>query len=145
MPLVIRYSGRENNIQERFLKFIHFDQGVTGKALTDRILDCLVNEFDLDIQNCCGHFSILADEVSVCSNKEQLPLVIRYAHRDNNIQERLLKFIHCDQGVTGKALTDRILDCLVNEFDLDIQNCCVHFSILADEVSVCSNKESCLL
>ena len=101
----------------------------------------MVNEFNLDIQNCCGHFSILADEVSVCSNKEQLPLVIRYAHRENNIHERFLKFIHCDQGVTGKALTDRILDCLVNEFDLDIQNCCGHFSISADEVSVGSNKE----
>ena len=131
---MIRYANRENNIQERFLKFIHCDYGVPWKALTDRILDCLVNEFSLDIQNCCGHFSILADEVSVCSNKEQLPLVIRYEHRDNNIQERLLKFIHCDQGVTGKALTDRIFDGLVNEFNLDIQNCCGFCSILADEV-----------
>ena len=86
MPLVIRYAHRENNIQERFLKFIHCDQGVTGKALTDRIFECLVNEFNLDIQNCCGHFSISADEVSVCSKKEQLPLVIRYAHWENNIQ-----------------------------------------------------------
>ena len=84
----------------------------------------MVNEFNLDIQDCCGHFSILADEFSFCSNKEQLPLVIRYSDRENNIQERFLKFINCDQGVTGKALTDRILDCLVNEFNLDIQNCC---------------------
>ncbi|XP_065069046.1 52 kDa repressor of the inhibitor of the protein kinase-like isoform X1 [Rhopilema esculentum] len=52
-----------------------------------------------------------------------MPLVIRYVDRDNNIQERFLKFIHCDQGVTGKALTDKILDCLVNDFNLDIQNC----------------------
>ena len=96
LPLVIRYSHRENNIQERFLKFIHCDQGVTGKALTDRIFDCLVNEFNQDIQNCCGHFSILADEVSVCSNKEQLPLVIRYSDRENDIQDRFLKFMHCD-------------------------------------------------
>ena len=97
----------------------------------------MVYEFNLDIQNCCGHFSILADEVSVCSNKEQLPLVIRYAHRENNIQERLLKFTYCE---TGKALTDRIFDSLVNEFNLDIQNCRRHLSILAVEVSVCSNK-----
>ena len=89
------HTGRTTT-KKGFLNLHIVRQGVTGKALTDRIFDCLVNEFNLDIQNCRRHFSIFADEVSVCSNKEQMPLMIRYSGRENNIQERFLKFIHCD-------------------------------------------------
>ena len=67
-------------------------------------------------------FSILADEVTDCSNKEQMPLVIRYVDGNGDIQERFLRFIECDTGVTGKALSDKILSCL-DELGLDLNNC----------------------
>ena len=54
MPLVIRYVDGSNIIQERFIKFIHCNEGVSGEALKDKIIDCLVNELNLDVENCRG-------------------------------------------------------------------------------------------
>ena len=54
MPLVSRYVDPEGNIQERFMKFIHCDTGMTGEALKDKILFTSENEFGLDIKNFRG-------------------------------------------------------------------------------------------
>ena len=77
---------------------------------------------DSDIQE-NKFFSILADEVTDCSTKEQMPLVLRYVDSENKINKRFIKFIHCDEGVTGKALSDKILNCIVGELSLEITNC----------------------
>ena len=59
-------------------------------------------------------FSVSADEAVDCSNKEQLPLVLRYVDEANKIQERFVDFILCDTGVTGRALAEKILEALEN-------------------------------
>ena len=69
------------------------------------------------------YFSILADEVADCSNKEQMPIFLRYVDSDNAIKEKFLEIVHCNTGTTGQALYDKIIDCLVNRYQLDIQNC----------------------
>ena len=56
------------------------------------------------------YFTIIADEVTDCSNKEQLSLVLRYVSpEDNQIREDFAAFIECDCGITGRALADKIL------------------------------------
>ena len=66
-------------------------------------------------------FSILADETSDCSNQEQLSLVIRYVDSDCVIREEFLGFLHCDLGLSGKALAETVLSGLIN-LGLDIRN-----------------------
>ena len=46
-------------------------------------------------------FTIIADEVTDCSNKEQLCLALRYVNPDNYVI--LVIFIECDDGMTGQA------------------------------------------
>ena len=70
----------------------------------------------------CNNF-IQGDEVTDCANKEQMPLVIRYLGKDNKIQEPCIKFIHCNTGITGEALTEKIVNCVTNEMSLDIKDC----------------------
>ena len=53
MPLVIRYVDGSTIIQEIFIKFIHCDEGVSGEGLKDE-LTCLVNELNIDVENCSG-------------------------------------------------------------------------------------------
>ena len=65
-------------------------------------------------------YSILADEVKDYSNREQLPVISRYVDRGGEIQKR---FIHCDTGLTGNALKDKILSFLLNELQLDLSHC----------------------
>ena len=49
-------------------------------------------------------YSILADEVKDCSNREQMPVIIRFVDKCGEIQERFIKFIHCDTGLTGYTI-----------------------------------------
>ena len=90
-----------------------------------------------ELINCCGNyikdilvkeikesrfFSVLADEPSDCSNQEQLSLVIRFVDGSGEIREEFLGFLHCDLGLSGKALAETVLNGIAN-LTLDIQNC----------------------
>ena len=58
-------------------------------------------------------FSVIADEVTDCSNKEQLSLVVRYVNPDDfQIREDLVSFIECDSGITGRAIADKVISFL---------------------------------
>ena len=55
-------------------------------------------------------FSVVADEVTDCSNKEQLSLVVRYVNPENHqIREDLVQFIECDTGITLNAIAEKII------------------------------------
>lgn len=55
-------------------------------------------------------FSVLADEATDVSNKEQMALVLRYLNQNNIIKEEFVNFIHCKTGTSGMALSQNILD-----------------------------------
>ena len=62
--------------------------------------------------------TLIADEVTDCSNKEQLCIVIRYVEPGTvSIREDLVTFLECDSGITGKALTDNMLGFVRNHLD----------------------------
>ena len=67
-------------------------------------------------------YSVLADEASDCSRKEQLALIIRYIDRENRINERFLRFIHCDNGLSGEKLAEKIVTSL-KSIGLPLENC----------------------
>ena len=60
---------------------------------------------------------------SKTTQNEQMPLVIRYVDKSGCIKERFLKYILCDTGTSGQALAEKIVDCLTNDFGLDLQDC----------------------
>ena len=66
-------------------------------------------------------FSICADEAADCSNKEQMPLVVRFVDQEDNIREEFIDFVLCDEGTTGTAIADKIILKLA-EYRLDIAN-----------------------
>ena len=43
-------------------------------------------------------FSILADEVQDCSNKEEMPIIIRHVDAHSDIQESFIGFVECEEG-----------------------------------------------
>ena len=52
----------------------------------------------------------MADEVTDCSNKEQLSLVLRYVNpSDSQIREDVIEFLECDTCVSGSALAGKIM------------------------------------
>ena len=55
-------------------------------------------------------FALIADEVTDCSNKEQLCIVLRYVDPETNaIREDLILFLECECGLTGQALADKMM------------------------------------
>ena len=48
--------------------------------------------------------SVLADEVKDWSNKEQMPVILRYVDKDGKIQEIFLQFIQCGTGLSGQSI-----------------------------------------
>ena len=56
------------------------------------------------------YFAICADEAADSSSKEQLPLVVRFVDDTCTIREEFLEFIVCDEGVSGVALSKKILE-----------------------------------
>ena len=97
-----------------------------SKTTQNELISCCadtVNDKIISEIKECGYYSILVDEVTDCSNKEQMPLVLRYVDPQGQIQERFIKFIHCDAGISGEALKDKVIHCVTEELKLDLQKC----------------------
>ena len=63
-------------------------------------------------------YTLIADEVTDCSNKEQLCIVLRYVEPESSsIREDLVTFLECDSGVTGAALADNMLSFVSKHLD----------------------------
>ena len=63
-------------------------------------------------------YALIADEVTECSNKEQLYIVIRYVEPDTSYgREDLVTFLKCDSGVSGEALADKMLGFVTDHLD----------------------------
>ena len=66
-------------------------------------------------------FAVVADEGRDCSNKEQMPLIIRYVDKHLEIQESFMRFVECECGTTG-VLLDLIERCC-HDIGLDMNLC----------------------
>ena len=63
-------------------------------------------------------FTLVADEVTDCSNKEQLGIILRYVDaEDYTINEDFITFLECDSGITGEALAKKMLDFLTQHLN----------------------------
>lgn len=48
--------------------------------------------------------------------------VIRFVDSQREIREEFLRFLHCDAGTSGQAISNLILS-LVRDLGLDMENC----------------------
>ncbi len=61
---------------------------------------------------------MIADEVTDCSSKEQLSILLRYVEPETSlIREELAIFLECNSGTTGESLTDQLLSFIINHLD----------------------------
>ena len=66
-------------------------------------------------------FSVCADEAADISNKEQLPLVLRFVDESGTIREEFIEFVLCDSGTTGEAIATKLVSSL-QKLGLDLDN-----------------------
>ena len=140
-PEVWEYSeGRVGN----FIELLNYHVHIGDVALQSHLSRCNQNASHISkspqnkLIKCCGEiiceqliaevkkskfYSILADETSDCSNKEQMSLVLCFVAEEFNVREEFLRFIHCKEGLSGKDLASIILKCLNEDLTLDILDC----------------------
>ena len=68
------------------------------------------------------YYSVIADEASDMSSKEQMSLVLRSVDKDFDVREEFFGFLHCKSGLSGKALSETLLGA-ISELKLDINDC----------------------
>ena len=123
--LNVRVDSGDKVVEEHFKKAPK-NATYRSEATQNEIIECcsevICKQIIADVR-ASKFLSILADEVTDCSTKEQMPLVVRYVDRNREIQERFVTFIHCDSGISGKALKDKLITCITKELQLDINKC----------------------
>ena len=92
---------------------------VSQKKFTQAIGDVMTEEI-ISKSKYADFYSVVADEVRDISGKEWMSLVLKYIDQDMNFREDFLKFIHCQNGLLGKALASQLLD-NVESFRSDTQ------------------------
>ena len=84
----------------------------TSPSIQNEVADILGTQIKrniLDRVRRAKLFSVVADEVTDSSNKQQLALALRYVDPGNlQIREDLVEFIECDTGVTGRTIAEKI-------------------------------------
>ena len=85
----------------------------TSKTIQNEIIEIcgnIIRSTILGRARAAGVFSVMADEATDASNKEQLAICIRFVDRCTlQIEERFMCFSKCDTGVSGEAIADNIL------------------------------------
>ena len=85
----------------------------TSKSIQNELIkvvgDCIRSEIVEEVR-VAKFFSVIADEVTDISNKEQLSISFRYVF-DNSVKEVFIDFIAVER-ITGKALSDAIMTAL---------------------------------
>ena len=94
----------------------------TSSVIQNQLVDVLSDQIRqkiLDRVKRAIWYTVIADEVTDVSNKEQL---LRYVDPDTVLfLEDLISFFQCDEGITGSSLAKKITDSL-ESFGLDLGN-----------------------
>ena len=86
------------------------------------IISIIRNAILTNINNGSRFYSIMADEATDISNKEQLSVIVRYVDSTKVIREAFLGLCHLSDGCTGLATKNELLK-EVKDFGLDMNLC----------------------
>ena len=109
----------------------HLVPGVGGRttyhspSIQNELIDCcgdvVLDQLLKEIRQ-APFYSILVDEATDASNKEQTAIVVRFVDSAGDIREDFLRFVQCTDGVTGRALADLIL-AKMEKWEWDWRSC----------------------
>ena len=110
---LVRFRAETDEVLANHLSKCPGNACYTSKTIQNELLQFVVDMIRSDILKEVKHarfYSIIADEVTDVSNKEELSLVIRYLYEEQ-IKEVFVDFIEVEQ-ITGQVLGETILNWL---------------------------------
>ena len=92
----------------------------TWNTIQNQIITVLADQVTTCIIDKAKWFTVIADEVTDVSNREQLSIVLQYVDSATlTVREDLVVFFECDTGISGRNLSDKMKTTL-NRFGLDL-------------------------
>ena len=111
------YTPMNEYLQRKQLKYtVHDVQNEVLSIMSQQIFRAIA----LQIQNAV-YFSVMIDETSDCSNKEEVVLVFRRVGEDLVVPEEFLR-LHLTESITSAALVSIIEDTILR-INIKIENC----------------------
>ena len=99
-----------------FLFLVSTNATYTSNTVQNQIIDVLADQIKQQIVQkvkAAKWYTVIADEVTDASNKEQLSIVLRYVEGDSlSVREDLIGFVECDTGISGRSLANKIISFL---------------------------------
>ena len=114
-----------NDVLRRHFETSPLNASYRSKTIQNEMIDVcgkFISEALVNKVRKSKFFSVLADEVQDKSNQEQLAVNIRYVDENNEISESFLTFVHCHDGVTGRAVADLITKA-IEDAGLNMDHC----------------------
>ena len=94
----------------------------TSNTVQNQIIDVLADQIKQQIVQkvkAAKWYTVIADEVTDASNKEQLSIVLRYVEGDSlSVREDLIGFVECDTGISGRSLANKIISFLEEQISV---------------------------
>ena len=122
---LLDYSVRSGNTAlEKHLSDSAKNALYNSKTIQNQLIECIGNQIRDGIIKeikLAKWYSILCDEVTDISMKEQLSFVIRFVDNNCCIREEFLDFIYTDR-ITGEVLATKIKDALLR-YGIQFENC----------------------
>ena len=118
---LVRFRAENDDVLHTYLETAPRNALYTSKnEMIDAIGSAIEDQIIHKIQT-AKFFTILADEVTDCSNLEQVSIVIRFVDSDKNIREDFLSFVTVER-ITGEALATALLSWLESR-NIDVSFC----------------------
>ena len=122
---IINYAIRNGNkVLENHLKSCSKRETYISAKTQNDLLKCC---YDYMTENILKEikkavfYALILDEARDVSNRCQLSFCIRFVDESFEVREEFLKFVSCDEGVTGEDLFE-VVEATLIEFGLDIMN-----------------------
>ena len=123
---LLKLMGRTGNpILKDFLENAPRNATYRSKTIQNELIELCANQIKTSIVKeikMAKEFSVIADEASDISCKEQLSLVFRFVDEKSEIREEFLGFLDCKGTTSGKAISNLILNELETS-GLDVKDC----------------------
>ena len=110
---------------ENYLRCVQQNAKYTSPEIQNNIIFCcrdlIVEKLVADVKK-SKVYTILTDEGTYCSLKEQIALILRFVDKNSTIREEFVSFLECSYGLSGQSLLKTIKEFL-DSHGIDISDC----------------------
>ena len=125
VPLDFRVKCGDTVLEEHFQTYAKHS-AYRSKTIQNELIDCcgdfVKDQIIKEIKD-AKFFSILADEVADLTNKEQMPLALRFVDKEGHIREEFLNLCIWPTARPGRMCMAEAIKTEIRALGLDLRNC----------------------